>query len=69
LGFAFYASSSDKYELSIFPSGQFFGLPEDALKSRRMCTWGRSLASIERRVVAQVMAAGLNLCFLLAGAR
>ena len=31
-GFAFYAYSSDKYELSIFPSGQFFGPPEDAFE-------------------------------------
>ncbi len=31
-GFAFFAYSSEKYELSIFPSGQFFGLPEEAFE-------------------------------------
>jgi hypothetical protein len=30
-GFAFYTYSSDKYELSVFPSGEFFGKPEEAL--------------------------------------
>jgi hypothetical protein len=29
-GFAFYTYSSDKYELSIFPDGQFLGSPENA---------------------------------------
>jgi len=29
-GFAFYAYSSEKYELSMFPTGEFTGLPEDA---------------------------------------
>ena len=29
-GFAFCAYSSDKYELSIFPNGEFTGTPEDA---------------------------------------
>jgi hypothetical protein len=29
-GFAFFAYSSEKYELSVFHSGQFFGPPEDA---------------------------------------
>ncbi len=29
-GFAFYTYSNDKYELSIFPDGEFFGKPEDA---------------------------------------
>ena len=29
-GFAFFAYSSEKYELSIFPSGEFLGTPEDA---------------------------------------
>lgn len=29
-GFAFFAYSSEKYELSIFPSGEFLGPPEDA---------------------------------------
>lgn len=29
-GFGFYAYSSDKYELSIYPSGDFFGTPEEA---------------------------------------
>ena len=30
-GFAFYAYSSDRYELSVFPTGEFLGTPEDAL--------------------------------------
>jgi hypothetical protein len=29
-GFAFYTYSSDKYELSVFPDGQFLGNPEEA---------------------------------------
>ena len=29
-GFAFYTYSNDQYELSVFPSGDFFGPPEDA---------------------------------------
>ena len=29
-GFAFFAYSSEKYELSIFPNGEFTGNPEDA---------------------------------------
>jgi hypothetical protein len=29
-GFAFYTYSNDKYELSMFPDGDFFGTPEDA---------------------------------------
>lgn len=29
-GFAFYTYSHDKYELSVFPSGDFFGTPEEA---------------------------------------
>jgi hypothetical protein len=29
-GFAFFAYSSEKYELSMLPSGEFFGTPEDA---------------------------------------
>jgi hypothetical protein len=31
-GFAFFAYSSDKYELSLFRTGQFFGAPEDAFE-------------------------------------
>jgi hypothetical protein len=31
-GFAFFAYSSEKYELSVFPSGEFFGPPEDAFQ-------------------------------------
>jgi hypothetical protein len=31
-GFAFYTYSGDRYELSIFPSGDFFGPPEDAFQ-------------------------------------
>jgi hypothetical protein len=30
-GFAFYTYSSDKYELSVFPTGEFLGKPEEAL--------------------------------------
>jgi len=29
-GFAFFTYSNEKYELSVFPSGEFFGTPEDA---------------------------------------
>ncbi|MCX9012798.1 MAG: hypothetical protein OIN66_16980 [Candidatus Methanoperedens sp.] len=29
-GFAFYTYSNEKYELSVFPDGEFFGKPEDA---------------------------------------
>ena len=29
-GFAFYTYSSERYELSVFPSGEFFGPPEEA---------------------------------------
>lgn len=29
-GFAFFTYSNEKYELSVFPNGQFFGKPEDA---------------------------------------
>lgn len=29
-GFAFFAYSGEKYELSVFPSGEFFGTPEEA---------------------------------------
>jgi hypothetical protein len=29
-GFAFYTYSNEKYELSVFPSGDFFGPPEEA---------------------------------------
>ena len=32
-GFAFFAYSSEKYELSIFPSGEFFGTPEEAFNT------------------------------------
>ena len=31
-GFAFYTYSSEKYELSIFDDGTFFGTPEDAFR-------------------------------------
>ena len=31
-GFAFFAYSREKCELSVFPSGQFFGPPEDAFE-------------------------------------
>ena len=29
-GFAFYTYSNEKYELSVFPNGEFLGKPEDA---------------------------------------
>ncbi len=29
-GFAFYTYSNEKYELSVYPNGEFFGKPEDA---------------------------------------
>jgi hypothetical protein len=29
-GFAFYTYSNERYELSVFPSGEFLGLPEEA---------------------------------------
>jgi hypothetical protein len=32
-GFAFYTYSNEKYELSVFPSGEFLGKPEDALEA------------------------------------
>ena len=31
-GFAFYTYSGEHYELAIFPSGEFFGPPEDAFE-------------------------------------
>jgi hypothetical protein len=31
-GFAFYTYSNDRYELSMFPSGDFFGRPEEAFQ-------------------------------------
>ena len=31
-GFAFYTYSHDRYELSIFPSGEFLGPPEEAFR-------------------------------------
>ncbi len=32
-GLAFYSYASDKYELSVFPTGEFFGAPESALQT------------------------------------
>jgi hypothetical protein len=32
-GFAFYTYSNERYELSVFPSGEFHGLPEEALQA------------------------------------
>ncbi|HEY3079142.1 MAG TPA: hypothetical protein VGM69_04485 [Chloroflexota bacterium] len=29
-GFAFYTYSNERYELAVFPSGEFLGPPEDA---------------------------------------
>lgn len=31
-GFAFYTYSNERYELSMFPSGEFFGTPEEAFQ-------------------------------------
>jgi hypothetical protein len=31
-GFAFYTYSGERYELSIFPSGEFYGPPEEAFR-------------------------------------
>ncbi|MGH2363772.1 MAG: hypothetical protein ACRDHX_03865 [Chloroflexota bacterium] len=31
-GFAFYTYSNERYEMSVFSSGDFFGLPEEALE-------------------------------------
>jgi hypothetical protein len=31
-GFAFYTYSNERYELSMFPTGEFFGTPEDAFQ-------------------------------------
>lgn len=31
-GFAFYTDSHERYELSIFPSGEFYGPPEEAFR-------------------------------------
>ncbi|MCB9420448.1 MAG: hypothetical protein H6667_11630 [Ardenticatenaceae bacterium] len=35
-GFAFYAYSSEKYELSMFPNGSFTGTPEEAFAASAM---------------------------------
>ena len=35
-GFAFYTYSNEKYELSVFPSGEFYGPPEDAFEASAM---------------------------------
>lgn len=35
-GFAFYTYSNEKYELSIYPNGEFFGKPEDAFLASGM---------------------------------
>ncbi len=29
-GFAFYTYSNEKYKLSVFPNGEFYGTPEEA---------------------------------------
>ncbi|MCI0394219.1 MAG: hypothetical protein L0322_04700 [Chloroflexi bacterium] len=31
-GFAFYTYSNERYELAVFPNGEFFGSPEEALQ-------------------------------------
>ena len=35
-GFAFYTYSQEKYELSVFPSGDFLGKPEEAFEASAM---------------------------------
>ena len=35
-GFAFYSYSKERYELSVFDDGSFFGTPEDAFQSSAM---------------------------------
>ena len=32
-GFAFYSYAHEQYELSVYPSGEFFGTPEDAFQT------------------------------------
>ena len=32
-GFAFYTYSNERYELCVFPDGDFYGTPEDALEA------------------------------------
>lgn len=32
-GFGFYSYANERYELSVFPTGEFLGLPEDALQA------------------------------------
>lgn len=32
-GFAFYTYSNERYELAVFPSGEFFGPPEEAFRA------------------------------------
>ena len=37
-GFAFYTYSNERYELSVYPSGEFLGPPEDAFQvSAQLC--------------------------------
>jgi len=35
-GFAFYTYSNEKYELSVYPNGQFIGAPEEAFTTSAM---------------------------------
>ena len=35
-GFAFYTYSNEKYELAVYPNGEFFGNPEDAFLTSAM---------------------------------
>ncbi len=35
-GFAFYTYSNEKYELSVFSNGEFYGTPEDAFEASAM---------------------------------
>jgi hypothetical protein len=49
-GLGFFAYSSEKYELSIFPSGEFFGPTEDAFEvSANLYCNERPPLPIERR--------------------
>lgn len=39
-GFAFYTYSNEKYELSVYPNGEFLGKPEDAFLASAVYLYG-----------------------------
>ena len=42
-GFAFYTYSNEKYELSVYPTGDFYGTPEEAFEtSAEVYLWRKS---------------------------